>query len=65
MDTPGQRALNRWNTSPNKSGEKPSTLIVVSGNMYYSPTYSERARKAGAKGLFSKPFKKEELLALI
>jgi CheY-like chemotaxis protein len=49
----------------NKSGEKPSIMIVVSGNMYYNPTYSERARKAGAKGLLSKPFDKNELLTLI
>lgn len=48
-----------------RSGQKPSTMIVVSGNMYYSPTYSERARKTGAKGLLSKPFHKEEFLALI
>ena len=48
-----------------KSAEKPPIMIVVSGNLTYSPTYSERARKAGAKGLFSKPFKAEELLVLI
>jgi CheY-like chemotaxis protein len=46
-------------------GQKPPTMIVVSGNMYYSPTYSERARKAGAKGLLSKPFDKKEFLDLV
>ena len=48
-----------------KPGEKPSTMIVVSGNMYYSPTYSERARKAGAKGLLSKPFDKKAFIPLL
>jgi two-component system response regulator PilR (NtrC family) len=48
-----------------RSGPKPPIMIVVSGNMDYSPTYSERARKAGAKGVFSKPLDKKEFLALI
>ena len=50
---------------PKRSEQKPSTMIVVSGNMDYSPAYAERARKAGAKGLFSKPFEKKEFLVLL
>lgn len=48
-----------------RSGSKPSTIIVVSGNMHYSPSYAERARKAGAKGLLVKPLDKNEFLALL
>ena len=44
--------------------DKPS-MIVVSGNMTYSPTYAERARKAGAKGMLLKPLDKNEFIALV
>lgn len=48
-----------------RSGPKPSTIIIVSGNMHYRPAYSERARKAGAKGLLEKPLDKNGFLALL
>lgn len=48
-----------------QSNQKPSTMIVVSGNMYYSLTYSERAKKAGAKGLLLKPLAEKEFIALV
>jgi YesN/AraC family two-component response regulator len=47
-----------------RPGDKPS-MIVVSGNLTYSPTYAERAKKAGAKGTFLKPLQQQEIEELM
>ena len=49
----------------NRKNRKPPIMIVASGSIYFDPTYSERARKAGAKGLFCKPWDRKEFLTVI